>query len=377
MKLRGKYRCHVFDIPYSTGEAWWTFCGHSVKVYTFCLMMQNDIEIIYYGHGKSEVPCHEHVVVMDDEILNITYGDIEKPFYWEDGHQDDFAHRIFSSNSVDALRRTYNDGDFMFFVWGKGHKYIKNNFKHNLNFSFEHIGHFSHPICERRIYNSKYIRGYHEGFVHANRSQYLDFVIPNTIVSDSLEYSDSKEDYMLFVGRVIPLKGVEIAVQLSLDTGVPLIIAGPGDLDWCLSHSLYDVSIKSTEELKKRGVHFVGQIDVEERKKLMRDAKFLICPTIYPEPGGKVILESLYCGSPVICADTGGSPEYNKHGVTGFCCERYSEYIDAINKIDTISATDCNSWIRDNHSFEAIKPKYLEYFETLHKYNKEQSFWKL
>ena len=55
---------------------------------------------------------------------------------------------------------------------------------------------------------------------------------------------------MLFVGRVIPLKGVEIAVQLSLDTGVPLIIAGPGDLDWCLSHSLYDVSIKSTEELK-------------------------------------------------------------------------------------------------------------------------------
>ena len=84
---------------------------------------------------------------------------------------------------------------------------------------------------------------------------------------------------MLFVGRVIPLKGVEIAVQLSLDTGVPLIIAGPGDLDWCLSHSLYDVSIKSTEELKKRGVHFVGQIDVEERKKLMRDAKFLICPT--------------------------------------------------------------------------------------------------
>lgn len=372
-----KIRCHVFDIPYTTGEKKWTFCGHPVKVQNFCEMMKDYIEIIYYGHERSEVDCSEKVVVTNDYIFQKSFGDFSKPFYWEGSGIGDLAHRMFNANALEALRKRYQKNDFMLLMWGRGHAFISDNFKHDRNFSFEHVGHASHAVTERRIYNSNFSRAYHGGKVYSHFPHFLDPVIPNCVNPNLFEYGDSsKKGYMLYVGRVIAMKGLMITIKLAIDTGIPLIIAGPGNIDHVLENSPYKFGIKKGD-LNNYDIEIIGQVDAEDRLELMRDASMFVMPTLYAEPGAKVILESLYSGTPVITAKTGGSPEYNVDGITGYNCLLYSEYLEAVNNIHTINSKDCRDWIEDGFTFNSIAPQYMKYFESILNYTETKNFWKV
>src|SRR2546422_5513710 len=65
-----------------------------------------------------------------------------------------------------------------------------------------------------------------------------------------------------------------------------------------------------------RSVRFFGhQVDVSP---YMQAADCLVCPTIWAEAAGLVILEGLACQLPVIGSAVGGIPEFVDDGRTGF-----------------------------------------------------------
>lgn len=182
---------------------------------------------------------------------------------------------------------------------------------------------------------------------------WYDAVIPNAFTPEEFEFTDTKEDYFLYFGRVIRNKGIDIAIQATEKTNKKLIIAGPGDL-----HSMGYTEIPPHVEV-------FGVANVDQRKKLMKNARAILGPTYYIEPFGNMIVEGYFSGTPAITTDWGGFTETVKHGTTGFRCREFKDFTNAIDQIDTIDNYKCREWAEENFSETVIHQRLDEYFKKL------------
>jgi glycosyltransferase involved in cell wall biosynthesis len=132
--------------------------------------------------------------------------------------------------------------------------------------------------------------------------------------------------HVLFVGRILPHKGVDLLVR-ACPAGVSLVIAGTvADPEY----------LREVERLAGgRAVSFVLDASDERLRELYRDALAVVAPSVhvdlagrfyaYPELMGLTMLEGMACGAPAVCLRTGALPEYVEHGVTGFVADDEAE----------------------------------------------------
>lgn len=178
---------------------------------------------------------------------------------------------------------------------------------------------------------------------------WFDAVIPNAITAEEFDYYDKKDDYILFFGRVIENKGIHIAIQATKKAGKKLVIAGPG--------SLQDLGYRDLPS----HVEVVGLCDPEKRRRLMSKAKAIIGPTYYVEPFGNMVAEGYMSGTPSITSDWGGFSETVVHGVTGFRCREFKEFVTALHEIDMIKPMDCLKFGLENYEDSVVHKKLHNY----------------
>ena len=113
----------------------------------------------------------------------------------------------------------------------------------------------------------------------------------------------------LFVGRLLPWKGVALAIRtLVLLDGWALIICGGGPDE----HRLKRLARKLGVEQR---VRFLGWVPTSRVDELMAEvADVFLFPSIHDE-GGFVVAEALSVGLPVVCLQRGGPPEIGGTGV--------------------------------------------------------------
>lgn len=124
---------------------------------------------------------------------------------------------------------------------------------------------------------------------------------------------------LLFAGRLVSLKGPDIAIRAlahligQLGVGqARLDIIGEGPKEYV--HELQDmVRVLGLEEK----VSFVGRIDHSELLERYTEYDVLLLPSRWPEPFGRVMLEAMARGLPVVAANTGGTPEVISDGDNG------------------------------------------------------------
>jgi glycosyltransferase involved in cell wall biosynthesis len=185
--------------------------------------------------------------------------------------------------------------------------------------------------------------------------KFYDVVIPSGFNLSDFEYNEKKEDYFLMCGRLTWAKGVDIASQVCEKLGVKLVLAGSG----------FGPEICKLGKEWPSHVEYVGFADVEKRKKLMAGARGLFCPTIYNEPFGYVAIEAMLSGTPVITVDWGAFTETVQHGITGFRCRTFEQFMWAAKNIHTISSKACRDWAETNYNTNKIGLMYKEYFESI------------
>jgi glycosyltransferase involved in cell wall biosynthesis len=147
-------------------------------------------------------------------------------------------------------------------------------------------------------------------FVQAGFSAGKISVKPNFVDTDPGERSCPGE-YALFLGRLSSEKGLRTLLEAweRLPYAVPLVIAGDGPLRSSLET---EVSRKKLSD-----VRFAGQLNRDEAYNAIKNAAFLVVPSIWYEPFGLVIAEAFACGTPVLGACIGAIPEMLDDQVTG------------------------------------------------------------
>ena len=128
----------------------------------------------------------------------------------------------------------------------------------------------------------------------------------------------ARERKILYVGRVIPAKGIEYLID-AVDPGVPLTIVGrPYAAD-------YHAALR--RQAKGRNVRFITDADDARLLQEYQSSLVTVLPSVkrsaysqYDVPNvlGLTLLESMACGTPVVCTDVGPEPELVQDGVTGF-----------------------------------------------------------
>lgn len=119
---------------------------------------------------------------------------------------------------------------------------------------------------------------------------------PNT-VRQTPDPVGEPEPHLLFVGRLQPEKGVRVALRAVADVhAARLVVVGSGPL---------------ADEVRAAGdrVEFLGERPHCEVLGLLARARAAIVPSTWDEPFGRVAMESLGCGTPVIVSDRGGLAE--------------------------------------------------------------------
>lgn len=125
------------------------------------------------------------------------------------------------------------------------------------------------------------------------------------------EYDDNSKFNIIFIGRLVKNKGVQVLINAFRRLNKPdirLYVIGNGG---------YKDELMQLAGQDKR-IIFPGFIPNEKLGWYYKLASVTVVPSLYQEPFGIVAIESLAAGTPVIGSRTGGIPEIIKEGYNGY-----------------------------------------------------------
>ena len=211
------------------------------------------------------------------------------------------------------------------------------------------------PVSNFRVYESYAWMHFHLGREGKfDGTKWYHAVIPNafdpTLFGPPLP-CDERDDYALYFGRIMDSKGTHIACRAARKAGLRTIIVGQGN------PAPYLADVPGTEYLPPQGA--------AQRRHLMQRARVLLCPTQYVEPFGGVAVEAMLSGTPVVSTDWGAFPETVLHGVTGYRCRTFEQFVWAVRHAGDIDPLVCRRWSESNYSLSRVGAMYEEYFDMI------------
>lgn len=342
---------HVLSIPSYPTRKEITISPFVQKVYKFCKhMTQRGHAVYHYGHPDSEVECTQHFDVISKETYEKDYGhQTWKEFNSE--YVDNDTHKEFNENTPRIINEvSRGEKDMILTFWGFGHQKAAEKVKQGLIVE-PSIGYESF-FAPNRVFISY-------THMHTTLQKYgekcprwTDQVIPPAFDKDDFIFDDKKEDYLIYLGRMVDSKGVVIAQKLAQVLKMKIKFVGPQNMENSL-----DKNCKYSE--------FIHTVSFEERAKLLSKAKAMLMPSLYSEPCGWTMIEAMLCGTPVISTDWGGMAEYNLHGVTGFRCKSVNEFYHAVLLSDKINPHTARQYAIQHFDPQIVYKYYENYFEHL------------
>lgn len=131
-------------------------------------------------------------------------------------------------------------------------------------------------------------------------------VIPNaiTVGSEAQMPPQSRERIVAVIGRLVPEKGVDVALEAARRAGWLAIVAGDGPAGQSLQSEYPEAE-------------FLGHVDSHSAAELVTRARAVAVPSRVLENAPMSVLESMAAGTPVIASAIGGVPELISDGRDG------------------------------------------------------------
>lgn len=178
--------------------------------------------------------------------------------------------------------------------------------------------------------------------------------------TSSLSPGTGEGGYLAFIGRVSPEKGLDAAIRIAAEAGMPLKIAAKVDK---YDQDYFIAQIRPL--LAQSHVEFLGEIGDCEKGAFLGNARALLFPIDWPEPFGLIMIEAMACGTPVIARRRGSVPEVVDDGVTGFIVETEAEAVEALRRLDRLDRATVRQVFERRFSARRMAEDYLKVYRCL------------
>jgi glycosyltransferase involved in cell wall biosynthesis len=120
----------------------------------------------------------------------------------------------------------------------------------------------------------------------------------------------TKRRRVVFAGRIVAPKGVEVLVRAARTVDAEFVICGDG------------ARMAAVRRLARRlgvseRVRFTGWLSADALAHELAQASVVALPSVWPEPFGLVAIEAFAAGRPVVASRTGGTGDWLEDGVNG------------------------------------------------------------
>lgn len=353
-----KYRIHLLALPNTQTTRAYSLCGFCTATINFAkLLRELGHEVILYASEENEAPCSELVTVIKKEEQETLLNNTKNAAGEHDPTPYQYAYieawspiwQLANARMIQEIRKRKQPRDIICSIGGSSQKPVADAHPDMMfvEYSIGYLGSFA-PY---RVFESEAWKHLTYGAQGIVDGRFFDTVIPCFYDHRDFPFRDreDKEPFALYVGRLIPRKGIEIACRATKEAGIPLKIIGHGDTS-----------------LITHGAEYLGAVSAKERNEWMSRAQCVLAPTIYLEPFNQVAVEAQMCGTPVIATPWGGFTETIEHGQTGFLCSYLGEFVRAIHMCSRVLDPDyiCHRAI-EKYSIATVKTQYQKYFDRL------------
>ena len=188
------------------------------------------------------------------------------------------------------------------------------------------------------------------------------FVKPNFTYKNPVKHQEG--DYYLFIGRIEPIKGLDVLIQAFAKMPErKLIIVGTG------TH--FDHYTNLVQQLDVGNITFTGFLKREEINHLLSRAKAVVVTSQWYETFGMIIAEAFSSSVPVISGDIGNIGILVEQGITGekFVYNDSSSLIEAVKRFEKkeISVLGENAYLeyKKKYTPEANYNQLMDIYESL------------
>jgi glycosyltransferase involved in cell wall biosynthesis len=162
----------------------------------------------------------------------------------------------------------------------------------------------------------------------------------------------NKQPYLSFIGRIAPIKGTHLAIEIAKRAGIPLKIAGEVQP---IYRDYFEAKIRP--HIDGKSIEYIGLADLAAKNELLGNSMAMLFPIKWDEPFGLVMIEAMACGTPVLALRAGSVPEIVRNGVSGYVSRKIDDLVNHVRDLH-LEASVIRRYVEENFSKERMARDY-------------------
>lgn len=167
-----------------------------------------------------------------------------------------------------------------------------------------------------------------------------------------------KQQYLSFIGRIAPIKGTHLAIEIAKRAEIPLKIAGEVQPVY---RDYFEAKVRP--QIDGKFVEYIGRADLATKNELLGNSLAMLFPIQWNEPFGLVMVEAMACGTPVLALRAGSVPEIVKDGVSGYVSRKIDDLVQHARDL-RISPVETRRYAEEYFSKERMAREYHALYST-------------
>lgn len=174
-------------------------------------------------------------------------------------------------------------------------------------------------------------------------------IVPLGIDIDAIPFYDAKRKgkHIAFMAKIIPEKGVDLALSLQKMIKQKIFFAG---------RRYYNVDL---------GVSYMGELRGNIANTFLGSALALLQFTRFGNGGGRVSLEAAACGTPTLCLSDNAAKEHVFDCVSGYVCDDLISVAAHIELLNYLDGKTMRQWVGDSHNIQSMVYRFKQLIENL------------